>query len=106
MANFGIAFTRAAALIEGCFPLRCTDPATDDPVVVYPEREDDYHEEYDEETTVTSGYPDDGWHTYDIKRYHIPDPDGQEIGYIELSGEGSSDRVTLSITRAKPFNRA
>jgi len=106
MAIFAVAFTRAAALIEGCFPLRCTDPATDDPIVVYPKREDDYHEEYDEETTVTSGYPDDGWHTYDIKRYHIADPDGQEIGSIELIGEGSSYRVTLSITRVKPFNRA
>jgi hypothetical protein len=106
MAKFAVAFTRAAALIEGCFPLRCTDPATDDPVVVYPEREADYHEEYDEETTFTSSHPDNGWYAYDIKRYHIPDPDGQEIGFIELIGEGSSFSVTLSIRRTKPFNRA
>jgi hypothetical protein len=74
--------------------------------VVYPEREDDYHQEYDEEKTTTSGHPDDGWYTYQIKRYHIPDPDEQEIGCIELTGEGSSYDVTLSIRRAKPLNRA
>jgi hypothetical protein len=74
--------------------------------MVYPEREDDYHEEYDEEMTTTSGHPDDGWYSYEIKRYHIPDPDGQEIGCIELIGEASSYNVTLSIRRTKPFNRA
>jgi len=106
MTNFPFAFSRATALIERCFPLRCADPATGDPVVVYPERDDDYHEEYDEEKTTISGHPDDGWYTCQIKRYHIPDPDGQEIGVIELTGEGSSYDVTLSIRRAKPFNRA
>src|SRR5262245_60611675 len=106
MAKFAVAFNRAAALIEGHFPLRCTDPATGDPVVVYPESEEDEHEEYDEELTTTSGHPDDGWYTYEIKRYHIPDPDGQAIGCIELIGEALSYPVTLSIRRTKPFNRA
>jgi hypothetical protein len=106
MAKFAVALSRATALIEERFPLRCTDPVTGDPVVVYPEREDDEHEEYDEETTFTSSHPDNGWYTYDIKRYRIPDPDGQEIGFMELIGEGSSYSVTLSIRRAKPFNRA
>jgi hypothetical protein len=106
MAKYAVALSRAATLIEGRFPLRCSDPATGDPVVVYPEREDDEHEEYDEETTFTSNHPDNGWYTYDIKRYHIPDPDGQEIGVIELIGESSSYSVTLLIRRTKPFNRA
>jgi hypothetical protein len=106
MTRFLVSFTRAAQLIESRFPLRCSDPATSDSVDVYPDREYDYHEEFDEDTTTTSGHPDDGWYTYDINRYHVPDPDGQEIGCIELISDRSSYEVTLSLRRTKPFNRA
>ena len=60
MTRFLVSFTRAAQLIESRFPLRCTDPATDDSVDVYPDREYDYQEEFDEDMTTTSGHPDDG----------------------------------------------
>jgi hypothetical protein len=106
MTRFLVSFTRAAQLIESRFPLRCTDPATGDSVNVYPDREYDYHEEFDEDITTTSGHPDDGWYTYDINRYHVPDPEGQEIGCIELISDRTSYEVTLSLRRTKPFNRA